>query len=630
MPRSGSSSSPYAAAANLLSQIITERKSFKHLVYAKNGTLKCNKATYAQVCHTLSYHKILEQILNKVPSLSNDIHNTGLLHVLVYELLFGPNQSIRGGGAVKRKILQHEADLRKAIKDKDIAQKIQECQAQSQQQDRFPRYARVNTLCISLDEVCQALLSQAKSSSEDKEDGLEFYIDPHVPNLLVLPPSIVTETMSASAEDTTPADSNNHNTNKESSAILCGKWIKSGKLILQDKSSCFSAYCMVHGMEQQTDNHQKYPDYLDACAAPGNKTQHLAAQLGAMQMSNTKNSTSTAPTVYALDRDKERLASLQRRMQQLVPSNHSSGVKVDAKECDFLQTKPEDFATVGAILLDPSCSGSGIMTAPDRWTEVPSSSEHSMDAEGQKRVESLAKFQEKALCHAMSFPSVSRIVYSTCSVHERENEQVVVNALNQEGNSDAWEIIAPTCLQQWKRRGHAIEGLAEEKAKCMIRADGTEDETNGFFVCCLQRRTNEGSKESTAVSVALSSMVETPKGTSLYKGQLANKGKKIISKKESPMAIVDSTAGSPSKKPDQQQERSKSKTDISATKKSKKKESKKDKEDTTVKKKLEKAEVPEDIPKKVAKRLAWKKRQMEEKQNRLKKAKKSKTANIEK
>lgn len=41
------------------------------------------------------------------------------------------------------------------------------------------------------------------------------------------------------------------------------------------------------------------------------------------------------------------------------------------------------------------------------------------------RIEGLARFQEAALRHALRFPALQRLVYSTCSLHARENEDVV-------------------------------------------------------------------------------------------------------------------------------------------------------------------------------------------------------------
>jgi hypothetical protein len=57
------------------------------------------------------------------------------------------------------------------------------------------------------------------------------------------------------------------------------------------------------------------------------------------------------------------------------------------------------------------------------------------------RLEKLRAFQIAALKKAMSFPAVKHVVYSTCSIHEEENESVVTevllnnteNILNSEG-----------------------------------------------------------------------------------------------------------------------------------------------------------------------------------------------------
>jgi len=50
------------------------------------------------------------------------------------------------------------------------------------------------------------------------------------------------------------------------------------------------------------------------------------------------------------------------------------------------------------------------------------------DAEASKaddRLERLARFQLECLKHALSFPQVQLVSYSTCSVHQIENEEVV-------------------------------------------------------------------------------------------------------------------------------------------------------------------------------------------------------------
>lgn len=80
---------------------------------------------------------------------------------------------------------------------------------------------------------------------------------------------------------------------------------------------------------------------------------------------------------------------------------------------DVLEVMNEDCPKVEYILLDPSCSGSGMLNR--------------FESEGKDngRLYKLAGLQHKLLTHAMtSFPLVKKIVYSTCSVYPEENEEV--------------------------------------------------------------------------------------------------------------------------------------------------------------------------------------------------------------
>jgi putative methyltransferase len=197
-------------------------------------------------------------------------------------------------------------------------------------------------------------------------------------------------------------------------------------------------------------------------------------------------------------------------------------------------------------------------------------------------MESLSNFQLVALKHAMSFPHVQRIVYSTCSLHDIENEGVVSQAL--QANPD-WQLVAPACLEHWKRRGHVVADLTEIQAQCLIRAD-RGDETNGFFVAYLERK---------STSVEDASLVKMPKivprkGISVYNGEFST-----TANSES---VVDTGTRATSMAPTVvKSEKNKAKTCTSDSSKEK------------------------TIGKKRAKKIAWKQRQMEQKIRRIKKRK---------
>ena len=83
--------------------------------------------------------------------------------------------------------------------------------------------------------------------------------------------------------------------------------------------------------------------------------------------------------------------------------------------------------------------------------------------------------------HALLLPSLQRLVYSTCSVHERENEAVVAAVLP-EAKRLGFSLIDP--FPQWHRRG--VPGSVDG-AEMLVRVDPYKDDTDGFFIAVFQR-----------------------------------------------------------------------------------------------------------------------------------------------
>jgi putative methyltransferase len=416
----------YSQASQALAPCLDAANAAKSSLKSRALQSDNKPATLALASETLRYRDIIDQLLHACGlELSALVENSALGYVLLYEFLFGQGE-VRGGGGAKRALTPHLAALRQALvalkaaaRAEQNADLLPESRRASSQ--AVPRYARVNTLKTRDFELVSRALGGAVR-------------DEHLPYLLVVPPGL----------------KNLHE----------HKLVTSGSVILQDKSSCFPAHALAQALKPSS----FYPcDVLDATAAPGNKTTQLAALLGKGK-------------VFAMDRNPARYELLTRRVGEA-----GADAICHTLLGDFLCAAAADarFANVRAILLDPSCSGSGtVLRNVDRMVEAA-------DAENSPRVLKLAEFQLQALSHALSFPQVQLVSYSTCSVHVTENESVVAAALA--GNAD-WELCE--CLPEWTaRRGLALPGkLDEAQARMLARADPSKDVTGGFFVALFRRR----------------------------------------------------------------------------------------------------------------------------------------------
>ena len=379
----------------------------------------------------------------------------------------------------------------------------------SAKQWTHPRWVRINTIKTTMKEQLNTTFADYKPVESLKElletcssHNKKLHVDNHVPNLAALPP----------ATDLS-----------KTSAYL------NGQIILQDKASCFPAYLL----DPKPDD----GDCVDACAAPGNKTTHLAAVTqyeGAIRK----------PTIYACERDKNRALTLERMVRT---AGAQTNVVIRASQ-DFLRTNPAQppWNSVGALLLDPSCSGSGIVgrneilkvvlpsreihelftpsskkrkrkppakpnavvaETPEVSEEIPISETEAPDRLS-LRLAALSAFELKLLLHAFEFPKARKITYSTCSVYAEENEHVVLKALGspiakrrgwyvlrrdeQISGMRAWEVRGDLKACKEVMDGEGVEQIAEACIRC---ENGTKEGTQGFFVAAFVRDGDERNQQ---------------------------------------------------------------------------------------------------------------------------------------
>lgn len=212
------------------------------------------------------------------------------------------------------------------------------------------------------------------------------------------------------------------------------------------KASCFPAQvlfnCWRQGAEKSFHAH-----VIDACAAPGNKTTHLASLFSEYR----RETAAFTYEITAVEQDPGRAAVLRRRLTQA-----GADGPVRVVEGDFLQLdlSAPSMVSACALLLDPSCSGSGML---HRSIERQA---HGVDEERDAqlaRIEGLRRFQLQALLKALGHPRLTLVVYSTCSLHLQENEAVVAEALHwQSLHGGGWRLVSPAGFEDWSRRGERL------------------------------------------------------------------------------------------------------------------------------------------------------------------------------
>lgn len=403
------------------------------------------KHIFALVSSTLRYKPFIQYIMKKTKIMQLEKKTKipePICILMIHDLLFSKAKRIQSKHHVwKDAIIRNRPSLEAALARLKIKHGVKSLDELIKDDDTPIRWFRTNLLKTDTDSLLQEFskLKRVNSLSEITEPGY-IYFDEYIPNLFgVHPKEKITSTNA----------------------------YKNGRLIIQDRASCFPAQIL---------NPKPGKDkVIDACAAPGNKTTHLASILN-----NSKNS------IIAFEKDNKRINTIKMMCEK------AGGLDcIKIYHADFTTTRPQDFPEITGMLVDPSCSGSGIFgRAFDEQEEV---NEEEAKEKLAERLSRLSNFQFKIVKHALSFPNVLKVIYSTCSIHDEENEGVVKNLLEDpDVKNQGWRISKrDDVLPTWPRRGHSevFEGFEnkEELAEGCVRSLPKIDGGIGFFAVSFER-----------------------------------------------------------------------------------------------------------------------------------------------
>ncbi|KAK1751928.1 S-adenosyl-L-methionine-dependent methyltransferase [Echria macrotheca] len=520
----------YHETATILSAPTTHGGTLKSRVFSPPSSQKTPLRSppsqiYALAVESTKWSAVLSEVINATDLLRLERKLTPILALLLTHdlLMTKAGVALPATHGLRQSVERHRARLsaelvrvrirRGCATLEELRALVEETASQKNGGRQHPRWVRVNTLRTTVDEQLEstfkgyevvATVAEVVDSSPTKK---VLCLDGNVPNLLALPQGRTADITKSEA-------------------------YKGGMLILQDKASCFPAVLL----DPRPDGDE---DLIDGCAAPGNKTTHAAAILEARGRGATQK-------VFAFEKDGHKRAATLRDMVRRAGCDDFTEVFGGT---DFLRVDPDAdrYARVGYLLLDPSCSGSGIVgrdelpelclpRGPNEKTTPPTTKEKKgkkrkredendqnegkkempvmvIDDDGETtilksqadlrtRITALATFQTAVVTHAMRFPAARRITYSTCSVYAGENEHVVLRILQSDvARQRGWRILERkeqvTGMKEWPVRGDAdaCGGDLTVADACIrtYRDDGRG--TMGFFVAGFVRDSDSDDEE---------------------------------------------------------------------------------------------------------------------------------------
>ncbi|MGJ5673959.1 MAG: 16S rRNA (cytosine(967)-C(5))-methyltransferase [Nostochopsis sp.] len=191
---------------------------------------------------------------------------------------------------------------------------------------------------------------------------------------------------------------------------------------------------------------------IDACAAPGGKTTHIAELM------------QDTGKIWACDRTPSRMRKLQQNIQRL----SLKSIEICVGDSRNL---PQFWNSANTVLLDAPCSGLGTLHrhADARWRQTPES------------VQELSVLQKELISHTSTFvKSGGILVYATCTLHPTENEAVIESFLAE--NPD-WKI---------ENSSQNISFSKYSTSQGWLKVLPYQHDMDGFFMVRLRKTNDSG------------------------------------------------------------------------------------------------------------------------------------------
>ena len=209
-----------------------------------------------------------------------------------------------------------------------------------------------------------------------------------------------------------------------------------GRIIPQDIAAMMASIALLPKPDETV---------VDMCAAPGGKTTHMA------ELMENKG------RIYAFDIHPHKIDIINKNAQRM-------GISIiEAKLGDSLEVKNELVGKCDKVLADVPCSGLGIIRRkPDiKWNK--------------ENIENLPEVQYKILENGSKYLKAGgELVYSTCTILKRENQDVVNKFLKENQDFELVKIKLPGKLNR-ENQGY-------------ITLYPNIDGTDGFFICKIKRK----------------------------------------------------------------------------------------------------------------------------------------------